>query len=355
MIPTRFRAVPLRRLAAALLLVIPGVATRAAAQAEPAVQLHVVRDTAVGEVVLIYGPLDLPPNAMPDAPLRTVALPFDGWVHGYRVELVDSTGHELPHSLLHHVNLIVPAKRELFSQIMLRLAAAGTETPPVELPSLLGYRVHAGDSLLVSAMLHNPTPDAYTGVRLLVHLAFRPADSWLSSLDIYPFYVDVMPPAGSHSFDVPPGHSTRSWEGKPAVPGRILGVSGHLHRYGTALRLEDVTAGKVLWEGHPDTDSTGEIVGFPMKRFYWTLGVPIDTSHVYRLTAVYDNPTGHTIVDGGMGALGGAFLPARGAVWPAISPTNAEYELDRKLTYRLIPQPGGMDEMHRPGGMHMDH
>lgn len=340
------------RRAAAVVLASVAAATAAAAQGRTPVALHVVRDTAMGEVVLIYGPMDLPPNEMPDSPVRSVALPVDGWIHGYRVELVDSTGRELPQRLLHHVNVILPQKRELFSQIMLRLAAAGAETPPVDLPSLLGVRVHPGDSLVVSAMLHNPTTRPYSGVRLLVHLPFRPAGGWLSSLDIYPFYLDVMPPAGSHSFDVPPGHSSRSWEGKPSVPGRILGVSGHLHRYGTALRLEDVTTGDVLWDGRPVTDSTGEIVGFPEKRFYWTLGVPLDSSHVYRLTAVYDNPTGHTIVDGGMGALGGAFLPAHGATWPAVAPANAEYELDRELMFRLIPQPGSGDEMRGMHGMH---
>ena len=306
------------------------------------VNLRLLRDTTDGSLVLVYGPIDLPPGSMPDTPVEATALGVDGWLRGFSVDLVDDAGAPVPHTMVHHVNLIFPRKRELFSDIMLRLAAAGSETAPLELPWFLGYRVHPDDSVLVSAMLHNPTNHSYHDVRMLLRMPFRAADALVPSVSIYPFYVDVMPPAGSHSFDVPAGRSTRSWEGKPAIPGRIIAVGGHMHQYGSMLRFEDVTAHEVLWEGKPDTNRAGQVVSFPTKRFLWRLGVPLDTSHVYRLTAVYDNPTGHAIADGGMGALGGVFLPAHGVTWPPIQAGNAEYELDRKLAYRLIPEPGGM-------------
>ena len=72
-----------------------------------------------------------------------------------------------------------PTNRELFSPIMLRIGAFGPETQPYGLPSFLGYRIRPGDSLLVTAMLHNPTPRDYRGVRLRVRLQLTPAASWL--------------------------------------------------------------------------------------------------------------------------------------------------------------------------------
>ncbi len=303
--------------------------------AQAPIGARIICDSAADELVLIYGPVSLPPRSMPDTPVRVASIPVSGWIHGYRVELADGEGHVLPQRLIHHVNVIAPGRRELFSNIMLRVAAVGSETAPVELPALIGYPVRAGDSLLLSPMLHNPDSVAYAGVRLVVHLPFRAATSRLPSFRVYPFYVDVMAPAGSHSFDVPPGRSRRSWEGKPAVPGRILGLGGHLHRYGVELRFEDMTTGNVLFDRGPEVDANGEVRGVPVERYFWRLGLPVDTSHVYRLTATYDNPTGVPIEDGGMGALGGVFLPARGAVWPAANPTNAEYELDRKLAWRV--------------------
>ena len=87
---------------------------------------------------------------------RAIAMPINGWVRGMSVDLVDAQGREVPQRVLHHLNVIMPERRELFSQIMLRIGAAGPETKPWELPFFLGYRIHPGDSVLFTAMVHNP-------------------------------------------------------------------------------------------------------------------------------------------------------------------------------------------------------
>lgn len=291
-----------------------------------------------GDLVFELGPIRLPANAMHDdisqPPPLTVLAGAEGWAHGYSIELIDSAGRPVPQKVVHHVNVIAPQKRELFSEIMLRLAAAGAETAPVGLPWFLGYQLAKTDSVLVSAMFHNPTPVDYGDVRLRVRMPLK-KKGVMGAMAIYPFYLDVMPPAGSHSFDLPPGKSETFWEGKPAAPGRILGLSGHLHKYGTSLTLEDRTAGKVIWEGRPKVDGNGEVQEMPVKKFLATFGVGVDTSHTYRLTAVYDNPTGATVVDGGMGALGGVFKPADAKGWPGVSPKHPDYVLDWNITWRL--------------------
>src|SRR5262249_50019065 len=153
-------------------------------------------------------------NASP--PPRVAVFPIDAWLHGYTIELVDSQGHKLPGSLIHHVNIIAPSRRELFSNIMLRIGAAGTETAPIRLPRMLGYRAHAGDTVLVSSMLHNETMTEYRQTTLRVRVPYTPTSTWLRPFTVFPFYLDVMPPAGSHSYDLPPGKSEKYWEGKPA-------------------------------------------------------------------------------------------------------------------------------------------
>ena len=291
-----------------------------------------------GDLVFELGPIDLPANAGHDdihqPPPLAVAVGVDGWLHGYTIELVDSGGRPVPQAVVHHVNVIIPQKRELFSPIMLRLAAAGAETAPVGLPWFLGYQVHESDSVLVSAMFHNPSETGYEKVYLKVRMPLTRRHV-VGAMGIYPFYMDVMPPAGSHSFDLPEGRSERFWEGSPAIGGRILGISGHMHKYGVALRLEDRTNGSVIWEGKPGLDEKGEVMAMPIKRFVRTFGVGIKPDHLYRLTAVYDNPTGMPVVDGGMGALGGVFLPRDSIGWPAVDRVNPEYVLDWRITYRL--------------------
>lgn len=294
-------------------------------------------DSARSQFAVELGPEQLgaagTETSMRIAAPRAIAIPIDGWLRSIRVDVVDAAGRPLPRTMLHHVNVIAPEQRELFSPIMLRIGAAGPETGPIDLPRVLGLKVHRGDSLLVTAMLDNPLPHPRSDVNVRVTFGYISEHSWLRPISIRPFYVDVMPPAGAHSYDLPPGHSEKSWEGRPAIGGRILAVGGHLHQYGVALRFRDVTDGRDLWVARPVRDSAGEVLAIPTTKFLWRGGVTLRPDHLYRLTAVYDNPTGDTIPDGAMGTLGGVFLPAREAKWPAVMRNDPAYRLDVQVTY----------------------
>ena len=131
----------------------------AAAQDEP---LWSIRNNGEAqELVFELGPLHLVAGAdhghvtQPQA--QTIAVPRSVYLHGFTTEMIDAAGKTIPSVLLHHVNIIAPQRRELFSQIMQRVGAAGSETGPVVVPKFLGYPISAGDSLLFTAMFHNPT------------------------------------------------------------------------------------------------------------------------------------------------------------------------------------------------------
>jgi hypothetical protein len=297
------------------------------------------------------GPFPLPAGSshhggeQPD--VMKLAMPVDGWLRGLAFEMVDDKGEQLPAHTLHHLNLIAPQHRELFSPIMLRIGAAGPETRPYGLPWFLGYRVRPGDSLLVSAMVHNPTAKGYDSVRLRVQLEISPARSWLRPLSVQPVYLDVMPPAGGKSYDLPPGRSAKSWEGRPAVPARLLAAGGHLHQYGTVLRLENVSTGKVLWEARPKLGPENEVLSMPI-RYFPPRGILLLPDQLYRLTAEYDNPTGKVLPGGGMGALGGIVLPASGTVWPSVARGDSVYQHD----VRFITRDGSKPHSSKHAGGH---
>ena len=344
----RFRSAHLRGLVmlAALPFTISLARAQAPAPAAPTLTgLRVRVDAPNRDLVLEVGPVDLPAGGgHRQLPAYHASIPVDGWLHGYRVEMVDARGRPVPRRTLHHVNVIAPGQRELFSPIMLRVAAAGQETPAVGLPRMLGYRVRRGQELIVTSMMHNPTGQDYRGVTLRIHFGYTPGDALMKPISVFPFYMDVMPPASLHSWDLPPGRSSRSWEARPAVAGRILGLGGHLHQYGTALRLTDVTAGKVLWEVKPRLDAEGEVVDMPTGLFVWRLGVPLRPDHLYRLTAEYNNPTGQMIPGGAMGALGGALVPDGDARWPGVDRNDPQLKLDWHLVHT------GNQEGHMHGG-----
>ena len=97
-----------------------------------AAALRIYRDR--DDLVVDVGPIDLPAHAEHDVvrqpPPLAAAVPVDGWLRGYVVEMVDGAGERVPQRVLHHLNVIGAEKRKLFSPIMLRIAAAGAETAP---------------------------------------------------------------------------------------------------------------------------------------------------------------------------------------------------------------------------------
>jgi hypothetical protein len=280
----------------------------------PGPELIVDADPDERVLVLRLGPIELPADdghAMARTPLLPVQLPVGGWFTGFDARLRNEAGDVLPGHLLHHVNIMVPDRVDLFRPIMQRLVAAGEETEAITLPWPFGIPVPEGQELLVYAMLHNPDGVAYGTVWLDMTIPYTDR----RRRGVQPFFIDASPPPGPASWDLPPGRSERSWEGSPAVDGRVLGVGGHLHRFGTELILEDVTAGRVITRLRPDVGPDGEILGVERRRFLWWLGIPLRTDRVYRITAIYDNPTPDTIPWGAMGAIGGAFMP-RDREWP---------------------------------------
>ena len=115
---------------------------------------------------------------------------------------------------------------------------------------------------------------------LHITLTYTPSDDpgLLGPWNVYPFYLDVMGPVGEKEFPLPPGTHGMSWEGSPAIDGRILGIGGHLHDYADYIRLEDMTTGKVVWESYPELDENGSTIAVPTSKLWWRGGVKIPTA-----------------------------------------------------------------------------
>jgi hypothetical protein len=314
-------------------------------------------DPAKREIVIELAPVDLPANASHDVmvlpPIAILPLPASGSLYGFRVEMVDSAGHQLPAELIHHFNLIDPDHRELFLPISRRMVAAGKETGSNEIPWVLfGFPVQRGERVLASAMLANPTDVSYTQARCRLVLQYTPARRPWPLFSAEPFQMDVAFPVGDKSFDLPPGRFSRSYEGNPVVPGTIVAIGGHVHELARRLEFVDVTSGETIYGAVPTTNAAGDIIGVPVERLYkWTrLGFHIIPDHRYRVTVYYENPTGQVIPAGGMGVVGGLFVPDRGAIWPATNPSDSLYQKDLRHAMRIG---GGQDMMMMSGHMMM--
>jgi hypothetical protein len=317
-------------------------------------------DEARGELVLEMPPTDVPAamgegmDGMITTPASRVEIPVGGFVHSFRIECVDQDGNVLPSTRLHHINVIDPSRRELFSPISLRFLAASKETgSPSVNDKLVGMPLTAGQRVIVKAMLHNPEMKVLPGVRARVVFGYRKAGGQFPLFQAYPWQLDVKfpvgeQPGGTKAFELPAGRSETSYEASPVVPGTLVGIGGHVHDLAKHLEFKDVTTGEVLWKGEPVFDKDGAVTSMPMKLFYsWNrMGVKLDPEHTYRVSVVYDNSTGAPIPYGGMGVVAGLFLPAKGAVWPAVDTTNADYITDLGNTLEDGNKVGEIGMMH---------
>src|SRR5581483_1474156 len=177
----------------------------------------------------------------------------------------------------------------------------GSETDPVELPKSLGVPLERGAHLGMYAMFHNETGRDVDGAYLRVTLLYTPK-AGNHPVNVLPLYIDVNNVIGGvTTFDIPPGKSMRSYEFELPTGVRVIGVGGHLHDYGVAVRLEDAETGKVLVRLKAKRDDKGRVTG--VGRFIF--GFNNDALHLlphhrYRVVGEYDNPTGEVVKDGGM-------------------------------------------------------
>src|SRR5437870_7056298 len=277
-----------RLLPVALLLALGPGDGRSPGAPDPA-GARIFTDPGRGALVIDLAPLDLPGNTphhqLAQPPVATLEIPADGSIHGFRVLVVDSAGHPLPDELIHHFNLIDPDHRELFLPISRRLLAAGRETGAIRLPRLLfGLPLQRGEHVVASAMIENLTAATYPRARVRLAMNFTPAGRPWPLFSASPWQMDVAFPVGDKAFTLPPGRSSRSYEGSPIVRGKIVGLGGHMHDFGRVIEFADATTGAVIYRAAPVADSSGHIEAIPVALLYgWTrLGAHIVPEHRYR-------------------------------------------------------------------------
>lgn len=311
----------------------------------------ITADPRRAQMVIELPPVDLPPGTVVDQPATVGEFPLSGYIYALHAEVRDESGRLLPSQLLHHTNVMDPTERELFLPISRRILASGMETGEIRFPwLLLGTRVRAGQRVLANAMVHNPTTEAYRGVRVRLVASYVPERRPWPFFAVIPWQLDVAFPVGDKSFDLPPGRSERFYEGSPAVAGKLVVIGGHMHEYGRTIELWDATTNTLLWHGEPSSARAGQPTAVPVAKLYRLtgLGLPITPAHRYRVRVIYENPTGRTIAAGGMGVVGGLFMPDRNAVWPATNPNDSLYQQDLRHFMGPVGRPvvKPMSQMH---------
>jgi hypothetical protein len=244
--------------------------------------------------------------------------PVGGWIRGASVELIAPDGSRIPQTRLHHVNLLNFDRGQFLHPGVERLWAAGSETHSVLLPASIGVPVHSGMEVgLIVAFVPGDLP---AGTRINVVFRWTPTNVAPRPVDVLPIALTVgFRPGRSSEFDVPPGRSVHAFEFVAPISGYIIGAGGHLHDYGVELRLQDMRTGKTVVALEGISDSSGRILRVERKLYGISgRGKRVSAGTTYRVSVVYQNPTGDTLRAGGMGSLAIAFVPERLRAWPAL-------------------------------------
>jgi hypothetical protein len=120
----------------------------------------------------------------------------------------------------------------------------------------------------------------------------------------------------------------------------------------TRIELTDVTAEQVIWSASPILDAKKNVVGVPIGKLYrlGSLGYHISPDRKYRVTVTYDNTTGQAVTAGGMGVIGGLFIPDKDARWPEANPADSLYRADAMHYLRVaqVSVASGREASHQP-------
>jgi hypothetical protein len=308
----------------------------------PAPAVSVTIDSSRHELTITSGPFDLP-NMPPmedhammdlgmshDTRLQHFKWPVNGWFRGFRVELVDGKGRAVPPHVMHHMVMVNFSRRQLLYSAAERLMGTGAETEEASVPKTIGVPMKPGMKLGMYIAWHNDTGEDLEGVYLKLIMLWTPKNQNPQPVNALPIYLDVNLTVGGHNtFDVPPGKSSKAYEFTLPVGGRLLAVGGHMHDYGSAVRLEDAETGKVLTHVDAERDSKGKLVKVSRKLFGVTGdGLRLKAKHRYRVVGEYDNPTGKLRVKGAMASMVGLFVPDDMKRWPTIDPRDPTYQRD---------------------------
>ena len=308
----------------------------------PVPTVTVTIDSSRHELTIASGPFDLP-NMPPmkdhammdlgmshDTRLQRFEWPVDGWFRGFRVELTDRHGRPVPPHVMHHMIMVNFSRRQLLYSAAERLMGTGTETGEVSVPKTIGVPMKPGMNLGMYIAWHNDTGQDLEGVQLRLIMLWTPKNQNPQPVNALSIYMDVNLTVGGHNtFDVPPGKSSKAYEFTLPVGGRLLGVGGHMHDYGSGVRLEDAETGKVLTRVKAERDAQGKLVKVSRKLFGVSgQGLRLKPRHRYRVVGEYDNPTGELRVKGAMASMVGLFVPEDMNRWPAIDPWDPTYQRD---------------------------
>lgn len=311
-------------------------------------------DNARKEVVVTVGPFHV--AAMPpgmhhedmaemndhNTPVIRFAWPVTGWLRGFSMEVTGADGKTIDPKVIHHLIGVNFDRRQLVYPAFERIFGIGQETGSALVPKSIGVPLKNGTKMGMYMAWQNETGKDLDDVTITLRLPFSPSNLNPKPVDALPIYMDVnLTVGGMDHYDSPAGHSEKTYEFTVPTSGRLLAFGGHLHDYGSMVRLEEVATGKTIAKVTAVRTAQGKVTGVSRSLPGVTgEGIKLKSGTRYRVVGVYDNPTGAPIKSV-MAHMVGLFAPDDLSRWPAIDMTDKGTIADLADLNRLGKAAGG--------------
>jgi hypothetical protein len=221
----------------------------------------------------------------PDHAMRNFRFAEPVWIIGYQTHVLDAKNAQPRENYLCHTFVGDQRVTQHDDREMLALYSDAF-TPHVRLPDGFGFRLAAGESLHWMPLFNNrqeqPVRIRMNGVISVIREKDR-------SKAMRPLYSTLRSVNTPHLFFVQPGRHEFQKSFQAPFDGRIHFMGTHIHPHGVSVELYDVTHARLVWRSSRGLDDAGQMIG--MDTFGSKAGYAVKAGDMFRITAVYDNPT----------------------------------------------------------------
>jgi hypothetical protein len=208
------------------------------------------------------------------------------WVIGYQTDILDAQGkppreNYLCHTFFGDQRVVQRQDHELMG------IYSDAFTPEVRVPEGFGIPLLADERLHWMPMFNNRGEEPVRVKMKVVLTVIRAKDL---KKPLKPLYASLRSVEVPHLFFVPPGRDERQVTFELPFDGKIHFLGTHIHPYGVSIEFYNLSRHEKVWKGTRQGDPAGA-----MEVYSNPDGYPVRAGETYRITAVYDNPTGDKV------------------------------------------------------------
>jgi hypothetical protein len=208
------------------------------------------------------------------------------WIIGYKTEIRDARGKPPRENYLCHT-FFGDERVDQRQDQELKGIYSDSFTPEVRLPDGFGIPLSPDERLHWMPMFNNRGEDPTRVEMKVVVTVIRSRDV---VKPLRPLYASLRSVQVPHLFFVPPGHDERQVTFEVPFDGAIHFLGTHLHPHGVSIELYNISRREQVWKGARTKYPDG-----PMQVYSNARGYAVRAGETYRITAVYENPTGDKI------------------------------------------------------------